>query len=191
MNTLRKELLPKEKLFIFNVLENIRQNVDRPHYTDEFADDGITEEEFNDMANNNGKMRFFLKRHLTNCGIRWRHVEQELEMIKSINEAVKKDILPLLYNDNEEIPEHFKGIQPVIVEMLDKHFNEKELTESDHDKLWFTDAGDADALLAVEAFFEFQEGKRDILFPDSRGSTGLKRDRCEGPSSPDSSFWLN
>jgi len=75
--------------------------------------------------------------------------------------VVKKDILPLLYN-NEEIPEHFKIIQSVIVEMLDKHFNDKELTESDHDKLWFTDAGNADARLAVEAFFEFQEGKRDI-----------------------------
>ena len=156
---MKRKLTKKEKLFIFEMSDDTEQKIREPKYTSEFADDGITKAEFNAMANDK-QLQYRLTRHLNRCGTQLRRIQGYWKLRRAFDEEVKKNILPRLYNNDEDIAEFYEPIRPIVVTLLDSFFRDEELTAGDFDNLWanVTD----DTYLVAEAFEELVAGERDV-----------------------------
>ena len=159
-----RKLTTKEKLYLFELSDDAIQKIHAPRYTDEFAEDSITEKEFKEMVEDR-QLQYRLIRFWHHCETQLRHHKERWEMRRRIGQQIKKTILPDLYNGDEEIAEFYQPIRPIVIELLDKFFEDKHYfsthhSEPDIDRLWA--ATDENTYLVAEAFEELTRGERDV-----------------------------
>lgn len=161
---MQKKLSVKEKLYLFEISDDTTQNVQEPKYADSFLDSGISEAEFQSLANDR-QLKYRFIRFLHHCETQLQHHRQMWEMLRKDDEQIKKTILPDLYNGGKEIAEFYQPIRPIVIELLDKFFEDKHYfsthhSEPDIDRLWAVT--DENTYLVAEAFEELTRGERDI-----------------------------
>jgi hypothetical protein len=162
---MKSKLTSREKLFLFELSNDISQDIQAPHYNNKFFEDDITPEEFKAMREDKQLMKHFLISFWHNCETQLKRHQQRLKMIQSWNEQVKETILVDLYNSDKEIEAFYQPIRPIVVGLMDKYFADKHYfntheSEKDLDKL--RTKIDEDTYLAYEAFQELINGERDI-----------------------------
>jgi hypothetical protein len=128
-------LASKEKLFIFNVTDDMRQNWEAPHYTAYFATDDISKQEFDTMVNS-GKIRHFLENHIVSCQKQFKAMREKANKQLQEQKEFKKDILLRLWNE-KEFPESYQNIQRFVVKLLGKILKREKIFNKDLDRLWF------------------------------------------------------
>jgi hypothetical protein len=157
---LKTKLATKEKLFIFEVLQ--QPDIDNPVYTQEIADDGITQQEFDTMIQDR-RLHSLIIPYLEHCEMKIGVIKTAKEFQLKADEEFKKTILPAIYNNelDKEVADLYKDVQPLLIEQLKRFFNDDDLFSDDIAKLWSL-VKNKNAELAVKAFEELICGERDI-----------------------------
>lgn len=174
---LKTKLTAKKKLFIFEVLQ--QPEIDNPSYTQEIADDGITQKEFDAMIQDR-QLHHLTLSYLESCEMKAGVIKTAKEFQLKADEEFKKTILPAIYNQelDKEIADLYKDVQSPLIKLLDKFFNDEELFVDEISELWAT-VTNKNAELAVKAFEELVCGEQDVrqcenckklFLPTPRGS---------------------